>query len=42
LTYGFGFVWDRNFADFESTGGFPNPRVVRSAQEQQRLPGLFP
>ena len=42
LTYGFGFVWDRNFADIEQTGGRANPRVVREARQQQFLPGLFP
>jgi len=42
LTYGFGFVWDRNFGDIESQGGSPNPRLVRASQQQSLLPGLFP
>jgi polysaccharide export outer membrane protein len=42
LTYGFGFVWDRNFADIESQGGMPNPRLVRQQQEAQYYSGLFP
>ena len=42
ITYGFGFVWDRNFADIESQGGSPNPRLLRQQQQQQFLPGLFP
>ncbi|UCG33679.1 MAG: polysaccharide biosynthesis/export family protein [Phycisphaerales bacterium] len=42
ITYGFGFVWDRNFADIESQGGSPNPRLARAARQQQFLPGLFP
>ena len=42
ITYGFGFVWDRNFADIESQGGSPNPRLLREQQQQQFLPGLFP
>lgn len=38
-TYGFGFVYDRNFADIDSYGGQPNP-TQRRRTEQQRL-GLF-
>jgi protein involved in polysaccharide export with SLBB domain len=42
LTYGFGFVWDRNFGDIESQGGSPNPRIARAAANVATLPGLFP
>ena len=42
LTYGFGFVWDRNFGDIESQGGMPNPRLQRQQQEAQYYSGLFP
>ena len=42
LTYGFGFVWDRNFGDIESQGGSPNPRLARAAASAATLPGLFP
>ena len=36
FTYGFGFVYDRNFADQDSIGGNPNPDVV----ERQRRAAL--
>jgi hypothetical protein len=36
MTYGFGFVYDRNFADIDSFGGQPNP-----ALRQERFPNLF-
>ncbi|RMF77120.1 MAG: hypothetical protein D6744_11675 [Planctomycetota bacterium] len=36
FTYGFGFVYDRNFADQDSIGGKPNPEVV----ERQRRAAL--
>lgn len=42
LTYGFGFVWDRNFGDIEGQGGSPNPRRAREAAQAAQLPGLFP
>ena len=38
-TYGFGFVYDRNFADIDSYGGQPNPTQRRRSQQQQL--GLF-
>lgn len=36
MTYGFGFVYDRNFADIDSYGSQPNP-----AFQQERFPNLF-
>lgn len=36
LTYGFGFVYDRNYADVDSYGSRTNPEVLRQARRQQR------
>lgn len=36
LTYGFGFVYDRNYADVDSFGGKTNPEVLRQARRQSR------
>lgn len=41
LTYGFGFVYDRNFGDIDSFGGQTNPSVLRRAGVGQRFPNLF-
>jgi protein involved in polysaccharide export with SLBB domain len=37
FTYGFGFVYDRNFADIDSFSSKANPEDVRRAQLQQRF-----
>lgn len=42
VTYGFGFVYDRNFADIDSFFAQTNPRTLRQIRAQQRFPGLFP
>jgi polysaccharide export outer membrane protein len=42
MSYGFGFVYDRNFADIDSFGGKVNPDTRRRGELQQRFPGLFP
>lgn len=42
LTYGFGFVYDRNFGDIDAFGAQINPDNLRATQRQLRLPGLFP
>lgn len=34
FTYGFGFVYDRNFADQDSIGGKPNPEVLELQRRQ--------
>ena len=36
FTYGFGFVYDRNFADQDSVGGRSNPEAVRQARRAAR------
>lgn len=36
FTYGFGFVYDRNFADRDSYGGRQNPEVADQIRRQQR------
>lgn len=36
FTYGFGFVYDRNFADQDAYGGRPNPEAVRLQQRSSR------
>jgi protein involved in polysaccharide export with SLBB domain len=36
FTYGFGFVYDRNFADKDAYGGRTNPEVLREARRQSR------
>ena len=41
LTYGFGFVYDRNFGDIDSFIPQDNPRDRRRQLLQQRFPGLF-
>lgn len=35
FTYGFGFVYDRNFADQDSYGSRPNPEVLERQRRQQ-------
>ena len=42
VAYGFGFSYDRNFADIDSFGGQANPTERRRSEAQQRFPGLFP
>lgn len=42
FTYGFGFVYDRNFGDIDTYGQKPNPAIGESASRAQRFPGLFP
>jgi hypothetical protein len=39
MTYGFGFVYDRNFADIDSYGSQPNPEYTNLSR--QRFPNLF-
>jgi len=39
-TYGFGFVYDRNFADIDSFGGQQNPRDRRRSEQNSRFPAL--
>lgn len=39
VTYGFGFVYDRNFADIDSFGPQTNPRTLRAFSPS--VPGLF-
>jgi len=44
-TYGFGFVYDRNFGTIDSYAGQPNPTARRRAEKQARfgsLQALFP
>ena len=41
LTYGFGFVYDRNFADIDSYGAKANPSDVRRAQRASMFGVLF-
>ncbi len=41
LTYGFGFVYDRNFADIDSFGGQPNPAITQANGFGSRFPNLF-
>ncbi len=36
FTYGFGFVYDRNFADVDSYGGKTNPAEIERQRKQQR------
>jgi polysaccharide export outer membrane protein len=36
FTYGFGFVYDRNFADKDAFGAQPNPETIRLQRELQR------
>jgi len=42
LTYGFGFVYDRNFADIDAFFPQQNPMDRRRVALQQRFPGLLP
>ena len=42
FTYGFGFVYDRNFADIDAVYGSGNPDARRRAELAQRFPGLIP
>ncbi len=39
MTYGFGFVYDRNFADIDAYGAQPNPAYFD--RTRQRFPNLF-
>lgn len=41
LTYGFGFVYDRNFADIDSYSSKANPQEVRRAQRASLFGSLF-
>jgi polysaccharide export outer membrane protein len=41
LSYGFGFVYDRNFATIDTYSGQGNPEARRRLEEEQRFPGLF-
>lgn len=41
MTYGFGFVYDRNFADIDSFQGQPNPAITNRAGFGSRFPNLF-
>jgi len=41
MTYGFGFVYDRNFADIDSFEPQTNPRDRRRAERAARFGGLF-
>jgi protein involved in polysaccharide export with SLBB domain len=41
FTYGFGFVYDRNFADIDSFGQDINPKIRARAERDARFPGLF-
>jgi len=42
FTYGFGFVYDRNFGDIDAVYGSANPDARRRAELAQRFPGLIP
>ncbi|MFQ6048970.1 MAG: polysaccharide biosynthesis/export family protein, partial [Phycisphaerae bacterium] len=42
MTYGFGFVYDRNFADIDSFAAQSNPRDRRRFERAQRFPQIFP
>jgi hypothetical protein len=42
LTYGFGFVYDRNFADLDAYFPQQNPTDRRRSELSSRFPGLFP
>lgn len=42
MSYGFGFVYDRNFGDIDSFNPQINPNDRRRSELQQRFPGLFP
>ncbi len=41
MTYGFGFVYDRNFADIDSFGSQPNPAILERTGQGTRFPNLF-
>ncbi len=41
MTYGFGFVYDRNFADIDSYAAKPNPAVTEQQNLAQRFGSLF-
>lgn len=41
MTYGFGFVYDRNFADYDAFQQQANPKTLRAVQEEQLFPSLF-
>jgi polysaccharide biosynthesis/export protein len=41
MTYGFGFVYDRNYADIDSYASKTNPTDVHRAQRASRLGSLF-
>jgi len=42
FTYGFGFVYDRNFGDIDAFTPQINPGTLNIGLRQQRFPGLFP
>lgn len=42
FTYGFGFVYDRNFGDIDSFQPKANPSNIAAAERAARFPGLFP
>jgi polysaccharide biosynthesis/export protein len=41
LTYGFGFVYDRNFADIDSYNGKANPQSIQQAKKASMFGALF-
>lgn len=41
FTYGFGFVYDRNFADIDAFGADVNPKQRHRTERQNLFPGLF-
>ncbi|MBN1488361.1 MAG: SLBB domain-containing protein [Phycisphaerae bacterium] len=41
MSYGFGFVYDRNFGDIDAYAGQQNPTDRRRRELQTRFPGLF-
>jgi len=41
FTYGFGFVYDRNFADYDAFTPQSNAKSIRQAREASRFPSIF-
>ncbi len=41
LTYGFGFIYDRNFADIDAYGGDINPKLRRRQEREQLFQRVF-
>jgi 5-formyltetrahydrofolate cyclo-ligase len=41
MTYGFGFVYDRNFADYDAFQQQANPKTLREAREASLFQTLF-